>query len=231
MLFSFKLSKDTLNSLIYPIPCIIAFIGSCFAPMLILNCMTSCIDENEQLKQAIGSVFAVFGQINSINQALPSSIVMAFLSTGNHAFGSKNMKRLKKLLFWTLLITIVSGVVFSLSVVVFKNKIARWFIKNEFELKVSSKMLPIPFYTSFLYGIGVGVYSLILIVKKPILAMIPFIVQILILSCGSEVFKLLFKNEFVMIFHVYNCADIICFIIYIVEFVYAIKIIRNIENQ
>lgn len=232
-LCTLKVSKDTLKSLVYPLPYILLFIGNCFAPMIILKCLTSN-NNLENINQAIGGVFAVFNQINSINQALPSSIVVAFLASGNHSFGSGNIKRLKKLLFWTLVISLTTGLLFSFSVIAFRNQIAMWFIKGELELKIASKMLPIPFYTSFFLGFGLAVYSILLIIKKPILSMIPFAAQFVILCIGSEIFKTIFKDDFIKIFHVYNCADILCLIIYISELIYAINFIdktENIDNQ
>lgn len=231
MLFTFRLSKDTIDSLLYPLPYMVLYIGNCLAPMIILKCLTN---KNEaDVKQAIGGVFAVFNQIYSINQALPSSIVLSFLSTGNHAFGSNNMERLKKLLFWALTISVSIGIIFSFAVIVFKTQIASWFIKEKLELDLSSKMLPIPFYTSFLLGVGLIVYAALLVLKKPGLSMISLVMQIVILCAGSEIFKLIFKEDFVKIFHIYNCSDILCFIVYFIELIYIIRFIikRDQENK
>ena len=73
MLFSFKLSKNTLKSLLYPLPILFGYVGSVIPPMLILQCLTSQ-NKDPNINNAIGSVFAVFTQLHSVNQALPSAL-------------------------------------------------------------------------------------------------------------------------------------------------------------
>lgn len=229
MFFTFKISKDTINSLLYPLPYMFLFIGNCVSPMVVLKCLTS--NNNADVNQEIGGVYAVFNQIFSINQALISAIVLAFMSTGNHAFGSNNILRLKKLLFWSLVISLSISIVFSFAVIVFKTSIASWFINDKDELDLASKMLPIPFYTSFLLGVGLLVYASLLVIKKPGLSMIPLVLQIVILCAGSEVLKLIFKDDFIKIFHIYNCSDIICFIVFLAELIYVIWFILKKEKE
>lgn len=230
MLFSFKLSKYTLKSLLYPLPILFGYIGSVIPPMLILQCLTSQA-ESTNISNAIGSVFAVFTQLHSVNQALPSAIGVGFLTAGNHAYGSKNIRRFKILLFWAASLSIAFGLLFSLIFVVFNKKIAACFIDNELELEISSKLLPIPFYTSFQQCFGVVVYSTLLILKKPLISMIPSLTQMIVLCAGCEILKVIYKSDYVQIMYAYNIADIIGLIIYISIFIYSLYLIKNAQNE
>lgn len=230
MLFTFKLSKHTLKSMLYPLPILFGYIGSVVPPMLILQCLTSQ-NQDPNISNAIGSVFAVFTQLHSVNQALPSALGVGFLTAGNHAYGSKNIRRLKILLFWAASLSIGFGLLFSLIFVVFNKKIAACFINDKLELEISSKLLPIPFYTSFQQCFGVVVYSILLILKKPLISMIPSLTQMIVLCAGCEILKVIYKNDFVKIMYVYNIADIIGFIIYISIFIYSLFLIKKVENE
>lgn len=92
-------------------------------------------------------------------------------------------------------------------------------------------MLPIPFYTSFQQCFGVVVYSTLLILKKPLISMIPSLTQMIVLCAGCHILKVIYKTDFVKIMYVYNIADIIGFIIYISIFVYSLSLIKNVENE
>ena len=80
-------------------------------------------------------------------------------------------------------------------------------------------------------GFGLIVYASLLILKKPGLSMIPLLMQIAIQCAGSEIFKLIFKDSFIKIFHIYNCSDIVCFIAYLIEFIYIIRLIIKKEQE
>lgn len=227
--FSFKFSKSIWKSLLYPLPIVFGFLGAIIPPMLVLSCLTSQ-NQDPAIRNAIGTVFAVFTELYSVCHALPSAIAVGFLTTGNHSYGSKNFTRFKKILIWALVISIGMGILFSFIFSVFNKSIAAMFIDDDETLEVSNKLLPIPFYTSFQQSFNIVIYSILLILKKPLLSVIPSVSQIVILCGGSFILKSKFEGDYVKIMHVYNIADIFCLVVDIALFIYLVTVLRKEEH-
>lgn len=230
LLFSCKFSKESFKSLLYPIPFTFAFITSLFPPMIILKALTDSAEQTGESK-AIGAVFAVFSQLYGLNSAIPSMLTTSFMTTGTHAYSSGNIKRLKHLLYWALSIALTISVIFSFALVVFKKQIASIFIHDIDEIEIASRMLPIPFYTSFLSGFVTIAMALLMIVGKPILVLIPTVLSPVNLIVACMILKKIFKNDYVKLMFSYNICDIISFLIYAGMFVYAIILVRRAENK
>ena len=227
---SFKFSRETFKSLLFPIPFTFAFVASLFPPMVILKALTDCAKQTGD-SQAIGAVFAVFTQISGLNAAIPSMLTTSFMSTGTHAYSSGNIKRLKHLLYWSLGIALTISGLFSFVLIVFKRQIASIFINDEGQLDIAAKMLPIPFYTSFVSGFTNIAMALLMIIGKPLLVLIPTVLGPFILIITCLILKKIVKNNYVELMFSYNVSDIIAFVIYIGMFIYAVIVVKRAEKE
>lgn len=227
---SCKFSHETFKSLLYPIPFTFAFVTSLFPPMIILKAITDSAKQTGQ-SQAIGAVFAVFTQLINLNSAIPSMLTTSFMTTGTHAYASGNITRLKHLLYWSLAISLTISVSFSFALVVFKREIASLFISDDEELDIAEKMLPIPFYTSFLSGFVTIAMALLMIIGKPLLVLIPTVLSPFNLIITCIIMKKIFKNDYVKLMLSYNVSDILSFLIYIGMFIYAIIVVKKAEKE
>lgn len=88
-------------------------------------------------------------------------------------------------------------------------------------------MLPIPFYTSPLQGIGLTLSFLMITVGKPVYSFIPLLSQVIILSAGSKILSLKFKNDVTKIMYIHNISDIFVFILYLCFCFVPIKVIKD----
>lgn len=229
-LFSFTFSKETLKSLLFPIPFTFAFVASLFPPMIILKELTESAKLSGQ-SQSIGGVFAVFSQLDGLGSAIPSMVTTSFMTTGMHAYSSGNIKRLKQLLFWSLLISMAFSVLYSFSMIAFKKQIASLFIHDADELDMAAKMLPIPFYTSSVSGFVTVAMALLIIIGKPLLVLIPTVFSPCNLIASCFVLKRIFKNDYIKLMYSYNISGLISLLIYTVMFSYAIKVIIKKGNE
>ncbi|KAK8881244.1 hypothetical protein M9Y10_003978 [Tritrichomonas musculus] len=230
MFLSFKFSKETLKSLLFPIPFTFAFATSLFPPMIILKALTDSAKQSGQ-SQSIGGAFAVYSQLNGLGSAIPSMLTTSLMATGMHAYSSGNIKRLKHLLFWSFVIAMTFSILFSLSMILFKVPIASLFIHDEEELQIAAKMLPIPFYTSSLSGFDTIAMALLMIIGKPLLVMIPTILSPCNLIISCFILKKIFKDDYIKLMYSYNISGIISLLIYIGMFIYAIKVILKTEKE
>lgn len=229
-LLSCSFSKETFKSLLFPLPFAFAFITSLFPPMVILKALTDSAKQTGE-SQAIGGVFAVFSQLNGLLSAIPSMLTTSFMTTGTHAYSSGNIMRLKHLLYWSLGISLTITVLFSFVIIVFKKQIASIFIHDENELRIASKMLPIPFYTSFISGFTTISMAVLLIIGKPILVLIPTILGPVNLIIACMILKKIFKNDYVKLMLTYNVSDILSLLIYTGLFIYAVIVVKKKENK
>lgn len=227
---SCNFNKETFKSLLYPLPFTFSFVTSLFPPMIILKSLTDSAKQTDQ-SQAIGGVFAVFSQLNGLNAAIPSMLTTSFMITGTHAYSSGNIKRLKHLLYWSLGIALAICFSFSFALIVFKRQIASIFIHDDDELDIASKMLPIPFYTSFLSGFVTIAMALLMIIGKPLLVLIPTILAPINLIISCVILKKIFKNDYIKLMFSYNISDIIGFLIYFGMFIYAIMVVKKADKE
>lgn len=228
--FSLKFCKETLRSLPFPLPFTIAFVTSFIPPMIILKALTDIAKETED-SQSIGGVFAVFTQLSGLNAAIPSMLTTSFMQTGTHAYSSGNITRLKHLLFWSLLIALAISISFSFALIVFKRQIASIFIHDKEELDIAEKMLPIPFYTSFVSGFLTIAMALLMIIGKPLLVLIPTVLGPINLIISCIILKKIFKNDYVKLMHSYNISDIIGVLVYLGMFIYAVIVVKKAEKE
>lgn len=197
--------------------------------MIILKSLTDSAKQTDQ-SQAIGGVFAVFSQLNGLNAAIPSMLTTSFMTTGTHAYSSGNIKRLKHLLYWSLGIALTICFSFSFALIVFKRQIASIFIHDD-ELDIASKMLPIPFYTSFINGFITIAMALLMIIGKPLLVLIPTVLAPINLIISCVILKKIFKDDYIKLMYSYNISDIIGFFIYFGMFIYAIVVVKKADKE
>lgn len=219
-----KFSPEIMKAILSGIPLLLSFLVMVIPPILILQTMTSTY--KDQSKE-IGGVFAVFTQIATVNTAIPGAFGQSLLSAGTHAFGSNNMKRLIRLFLWTLLFNGLLSLSVSLIVIPGKSFICKSFLNDPIEIELAEKMLPIPFYTSPLQGIGLTLSILMITVGKPIYSFIPLLSQVIILSAGSKILSLKFKNDVTKIMYIYNISDIFVFVLYLCFCFVPIKVIKD----
>ena len=121
----------------------------------------------------IGGAFAVFNQIMTINNGIPGALGQSFIASATHAWGSNNPKRLVNLFCWTVLLNICFTLLMATIVIFGKRGISKLFLNEEKEINLSAKVLPIPFYTTTIYGICIKISMLIVVVGKPLFSFIP----------------------------------------------------------
>ncbi|OHS97160.1 hypothetical protein TRFO_36689 [Tritrichomonas foetus] len=217
-----RFSKETPKSFLLACPFIIYFISFALPPILILQSLTS-IDPDHS--REIGGVFAVFAQLMSISAALAGVIGQGLLSAGTHAFGSNNIKRLIHLFLWSLLIELVLGTLFSLSIVFFKKPIAKLFISDESEVEFAIKMIPIPFYSSVIQNITTVCMSFLIIIGKPLFAVVQVSTNVILLCSGCKILAHFLKNDPIKVMHVYNLADLSMLVVTALLMIIPIKFI------
>ena len=223
-----KFSSELPRALLFSVPLILSFVVFVLPPILILQTMTSTDKEHSE---QIGGVFAVFTTIGTVNQAIPGAFGQSLLSAGTHAWGSNNPKRLIHLFFWTLLFNSCLTLLVSIVVIPGKSFICKSFLADPMELELANKMIPIPFYTSPLQGIGVTLSMLMIIVGKPLFSFIPQIVQMLILCAGCKILAAKNKDDVTKIMYVYNISDVCVFILYCVFLFIPIREIKKKINN
>lgn len=223
-----KFCPELNTSLLYAAPLILSFFVFILPPILILQTMTSTDQEHSK---EIGGVFAVFTQIATVNQAIPGAFGQSFLSAGTHAWGCNNTKRLIHIFLWTLLFNGSLTLIVSLVVIPGKSFICCSFLNDETEIELAEKMVPIPFYTSPLQGIGITLSMLMIVVGKPLYSFIPQLVQMIILCAGCKILASKFKNDVSKVMYIYNISDIAVFILYMCFICIPIKEIKKKLNE
>lgn len=213
--FSLKLSFKDVFSKFHPeikqaivsaLPLLLSYLVYSLPQILILQTLTSTAKE---YAKEIGGVFAVYTRLIAIVAEFPGAFSQSFLSTGTHAWGSSNPKRLIKLALWTILLSTVFTFIISSLIIFNKTAICKAFLDNNDEIKLAEKMIPIPFYTATLQGISMPISLLMIIVGKPLLAFIESLVQMIILCGGCKLIAAWNKNDVTKIMHVYNISDLI----------------------
>ncbi|OHS95083.1 hypothetical protein TRFO_38729 [Tritrichomonas foetus] len=203
-------SRETPGALLSAFPLIVAFFAFFLPPTLILQSLTS----NDKVhSKEIGGVFAVFTNLNTFNQAIPGAFVQGFLSAGTHAWGANDPVRCVKLFLWTLAFIFPLLFIVSVTVIPGKTVIAKAFLDDAKEIEIAEKLLPIPFYTSPLNGITVLLSMTMIVVGKPLLAFIPQLLQVLILTIGCKILSSAYKSDPTKIMYIYNINDITVFVI------------------
>lgn len=219
-----KFCPELKTSLLYAAPLILSFFVFILPPILILQTMTSTDKDHSK---EIGGVFAVFSQIAIVNQAIPGAFCQSFLSAGTHSWGSNNPKRLLQIFFWTLLINGSLTLIVSFVAIFGKSFICRSFLNDDKEIELAEKMVPIPFFTSPLQGIGITLSMLMIVVGKPLFSFIPQVVQMIILCAGCKILASKFKNDVTKVMYVYNISDIVVFLLYLCFIFIPIKEIKK----
>ena len=184
-----------LTDLVYSIP-----------QILILQTLTSAAGK---YAQEIGGVFAVYTKLVAITQEIPGAISQSYLSTGTHAWGSQNPRRLISLTLWSMLLS--TALTFAVSFIIITNKsmICQSFLDIELEIKLAERMIPIPFYTSPLVGISMTISFLMIIIGKPLFAFLPQLIQMVILCGGCKLIAKSSKDDVTKIMYIYNISDVV----------------------
>lgn len=212
--FSLKLKFSDLFSSFHPeikkallsaSPLILTYLVYSIPQILILQTLTSAA---KNFAKEIGGVFAVYTKLVGITQEIPGAFSQSFLSTGTHAWGSQDPKRLIRLTLWTLLLS--SSLTFAVSFIIIRNKtmISEAFLDIELEIKLAERMIPIPFYTAPLVGFSMTIAFLMIIIGKPIFAFFPQLIQMVILCGGCKLIAKNNKDDVTKIMYIYNISDI-----------------------
>lgn len=213
--FSLKLSiKDVFakfhpeikKAILSALPLLLSYLVYSLPQILILQTLTSAAKD---YAKEIGGVFAVYTRMIAIVVEFPGAFTQSFLSTGTHAWGSQNPKRLIKLTLWTILLSTLCTFIISASIILNKSAICKAFLNNDDEIKLAEKMIPIPFYTVTLQGISTPIALLMIIIGKPILAFISSLVQMGILCGGCKLIANWNKDDVTRIMYVYNISDVL----------------------
>lgn len=203
-----KIDPEISKAVISALPLLLSYFVYSLPQILILQTLTS---EAKNYAKEIGGVFAVYTRLAAIVAEFPAAFTQSFLSTGTHAWGSKNPKRLIQLILWTAFLSVCATFFISLVIILNKNKICRAFLDNEVEIKLAEKMIPIPFYTTTLQGVSGTMSILMIVIGKPIFAFIPNFIQMLILCIGCKIIAMLKKDDVISIMYVYNISDLTIF--------------------
>lgn len=223
-----KFCPEVKKGLLYALPLILSFFVFMIPPIIILQTMTST---DKSHSKEIGGVFAVFSNIATVNQAIPGAFGQSLISTGTHAWGANNARRVVRLFLWTMLLNGVLTFLVSLVVIPAKSVICRSFLNDPVEIQLAEKMVHVPFITSPLQGIGITVSMLMIVVGKPIFSFIPQVVQMIILCAGSKILAVKNKNDISKVMYVYNISDVVGFILYCCFLFVPIREIRRRINN
>lgn len=223
-----KFCPELKKALLYAVPLILSFFVFVLPPILILQTMTST---DKTHSEELGGVFAVFSNIATVNQAIPGAFGQSLLSAGTHAWGANNAKKLIRLFLWTLLFNFSLTFLVSLVVIPGKSFICRSFLSNPIEIQLAEKMVPIPFYTSPLQGIGVTLSILMIVIGKPLFSFLPQFVQMIILCVGCKILASRNKNDVSKVMYIYNISDVTVFILYCVFLFVPIREIKKKLNN
>ena len=218
-----RFCKETITALLLSCPLIIYFISYELPPILILQSLTNVASEYSEI---IGSFFAVFTNISSLQSAIISIVAVSYLACGTHAFGSSNIKRLLSYIRWVLLFDVLLPLIIT-PIAAFKPRlIASLFISDDLVLDFTEKLLPIPFYTNWLNSLMFFLTLTHIITGTPLLAFIPNFVQVCILCIGCPIIaKKLQQNEINKIMYMYNISDISGLIVHLFIIFFPIRII------
>ena len=194
-------------------------------PILILKSLTAA---NPDASKIIGGAFGVFIKVFGLLTSLLPSIGSGYLSCATHAFGYGNMKRLISYLFWALLFGFLVSLI-PVPIMIFKPRlIAQLFLTDEDELALAEKILPIPFYTSWLSALAIILAMTQLVVGKPLFSLLPNFIQVIIQCVGCQIAAKIFENEdSLKIMYIYNISDVIVIALHLIFMIYPIKIIRK----
>ncbi|OHT12268.1 hypothetical protein TRFO_17946 [Tritrichomonas foetus] len=175
----------------------------------------------------IGGVFAVLSRINGLAVAFPSSIGTGYLSSGTLAFGSGDIRRLVSLMLWGILIAFTLTFIWTPVVVRNPRTVASLFLDDNNELQLAEQLLPIPFYTISLSGIGLVIVMTQLVAGKPIFALLPSLFQLLIQSFGCKFLAKKYSDHLINVMYIYNISDISVFVLNMLLFIYPVVVIRR----
>lgn len=219
-----KFTKYSYQSLILASPTLLQFLCYVLPPMLILKSLTSVAKDQSK---AIGGVFAVFNKIILIVTAVPGAISSGYLSAATHAYGANNIPRLIRLMLWSFFICVLLYSLFVPVMILCPTRVAKLFLADTTEIKLTGMILPIPFYTIPLQGLVNTCVMTYIIVGKPLLGFIPLITQVLIQSIGCNVLAKHFSDDMTKIMHIYNISDVVVFILNAFLMIWPIIIIKR----
>lgn len=200
-----KFHPEIKKAIISASPLLLSYLVYSLPQILILQTLTSAATK---YAQEIGGVFAVYTKLVAITQEIPGAISQSFLSTGTHAWGSQDPRRLISLTLWAMLISTLLTFAVSFIIVMKKSMICNTFLENELEIKLAERMIPIPFYTAPLVGISMTIAFLNIVIGKPIFAFIPQAIQMVILCAGCKIIAKRNKDDVTKIMYIYNISDL-----------------------
>ena len=205
-------------------PLAVQFLCLILPPILMLQTMSEAAGDKAEY---VGGVFAVIARLNGITQSLPAILAMSFLNCGNYAYGQGDIKRLFKYYKWTLLLCFCVMIFFAPFMIFLPDKIASLFLDLPGEIAFASKMIPIPYYTSYLSCFAVASSQLLIILGKPLICVIGSFLQTIILCAGCKIINSKYKHP-IKVLYIYNVADVIHLIYFII---FMIKPLKNLINS
>ena len=215
-LFKNKPTRETLNTFAIAVPTLLQFISLAFPPTLVMKSMSQVEPE---LVTDIEATIGVWTKVTLLVATINVAFATGFLSAGGHAHGVGNNKRFLKLLGWGMLFGIVPVTGFSLFVV-FKPEVMASLFLSEAQLPYAKKLLPIPFYTFPLQTAPVFGTMTLVALAKPLLPMIFSILQVVVLTVGSQLMRKYVSGHSERIMFIYCFSDLLMLLLYTAAMLY-----------
>lgn len=216
--------KETWHALILGAPIVILGFGYSLPPNIMTRCMTRA---DPSKKSEIMGVMGAWTTLYQVAGAVGMAFGSGFLSSGTHALGRGDKKRMIKLFGWAALFNIIPILIFSLTIIAAPRKIGGAFL-NENEIEMAEKILPIPFYTMIFNSLNVLGIMFLTAINKPLYSAVIGIVQCLFQCIGAVIMEKTVGTSVWKILHLYNFSDIGAFIAYaVIVSIYLYRIFRG----
>ena len=219
-----KFNPEIKKAIFSALPLLLTYLVFSLPQILILQTLTSAA---KNYAQEIGGVFAVYTKLFTIVNEIPTVISQSFLSTGAHAWGSNNPKRLIHLVLCAAALSFSLTLLASFLIIFKKSMICKAFLDVEMEIKLAEKMIPIPFYTAPIIGISMTISFLMIVIGKPIFSFIPLIIRVVVLCGGCKLIAKKSKGNVTRVMYIYNITDISLLIVDLILLFIPIRDIRR----
>ena len=219
-MFCKPFTKHILPALPYGIPTMFRFLCIALPPMIILRILTSALPEKSV---PIGAVFGVLNRMSTYSGAIPALFTYALLCVGTHAYGSKDFRRLFQYTGWAIVLGTGLILIFVLALTLAPRTIGGIFLYDDYELELCEKILRIPFYTTWLQPFCLVCNAFLIILGKSFVAFIMAGIQAVLLCAGGKILTLIIPNDPFISLYVYNCSDVIMFLVYVIVMIIPVK--------
>lgn len=224
-----KISPETYKALKLSAPFILNILAGTISPILLLNyCMKAANAIN--VPGEVASGFSVFLKVQTFVNSFSLGINQGLLSTGCYSYGTGNAKKILKLFMYSLFLSLLILLGFTLFVYFENEAILKiWIDKKESKMMLyASKIMKIPFYTNFMNSINDAMSNLILCISNSLLPIIPSIVRGLICIVSSIMLYYSGKKNPVRMMYTFCLSD--CFV-FISDLIIVYKPLRSLYRQ